>query len=218
MKLKTIIAATAFLVAATASQASYAGVVLNDNFDGSTPDQLNWKGDLLFTSTSPPGANSSVDLIGAGGAFDFFFGQGHGSYVDLDGSSGYGNDPAGQLTSIATFGPGQYTLTFDLAGNRRGAADQTTKITLGSTVVDLLTDASGVGFKSYSYTFTTTGGQLVFTELGPSDQQGNLLDNVVLAAVPEASTWSMMILGFLGLGFLGYRKSSKTGAASFRLA
>ncbi len=37
------------------------------------------------------------------------------------------------------------------------------------------------------------------------------------SAVPEPSTWAMMILGFLGLGFLGYRKSSKTSAASFRM-
>lgn len=39
-----------------------------------------------------------------------------------------------------------------------------------------------------------------------------------ISAVPEPTTWAMMILGFLGLGFLGYRKSSKTGGASFRLA
>ncbi|WP_339037655.1 PEP-CTERM sorting domain-containing protein [Bradyrhizobium symbiodeficiens] len=43
-------------------------------------------------------------------------------------------------------------------------------------------------------------------------------DNLTVAAVPEPATWAMMILGFLGLGFLGYRKSSKTGGASFRLA
>lgn len=39
-----------------------------------------------------------------------------------------------------------------------------------------------------------------------------------ISAVPEASTWAMMILGFLGLGFLGYRKSSKASTARFRLA
>ncbi|CUT11397.1 hypothetical protein BF49_2477 [Bradyrhizobium sp.] len=39
-----------------------------------------------------------------------------------------------------------------------------------------------------------------------------------VSGVPEPSTWAMMILGFLGLGFMGYRKSSKTGGASFRLA
>ena len=85
MKLKLIIAATAFLAAATASQVSYAGVVLSDNFDGSKPDQLNWQGDSVFVSTSSPAPSISSAQVGA---FDFFFGQGHGSYVDLDGSSG----------------------------------------------------------------------------------------------------------------------------------
>src|SRR6202453_869072 len=30
-----------------------------------------------------------------------------------------------------------------------------------------------------------------------------------VAAVPEPSTWAMMLLGFVGLGFLGYRKACK---------
>jgi hypothetical protein len=30
------------------------------------------------------------------------------------------------------------------------------------------------------------------------------------AAVPEASTWAMMVLGFAGVGFLGYRRKSKS--------
>lgn len=43
-------------------------------------------------------------------------------------------------------------------------------------------------------------------------------DNLTVAAVPEASTWAMMVLGFLGVGFLGYRKSSKSSRPAFRLA
>lgn len=31
-----------------------------------------------------------------------------------------------------------------------------------------------------------------------------------VAAVPEASTWAMMITGFLGLGFMAYRRRSRT--------
>ena len=31
----------------------------------------------------------------------------------------------------------------------------------------------------------------------------------ITAAVPEASTWAMMILGFFGLGFLGYRRQTR---------
>jgi hypothetical protein len=36
-----------------------------------------------------------------------------------------------------------------------------------------------------------------------------------IAAVPEPSTWAMMILGFAGVGFMAYRRR---GPASFRLA
>ena len=34
------------------------------------------------------------------------------------------------------------------------------------------------------------------------------------AAVPELSTWAMMLAGFVGLGFLGYRKTVKTRLAA----
>ena len=32
-------------------------------------------------------------------------------------------------------------------------------------------------------------------------------------AVPEASTWAMVLLGFAGLGFSGYRASRKCSAS-----
>jgi hypothetical protein len=31
--------------------------------------------------------------------------------------------------------------------------------------------------------------------------------------VPEPSTWAMMLLGFAGLGFVGYRQARKAGRA-----
>jgi hypothetical protein len=31
----------------------------------------------------------------------------------------------------------------------------------------------------------------------------------MVAAVPEPSTWAMMILGFCGLGFMAYRRKDK---------
>jgi len=37
------------------------------------------------------------------------------------------------------------------------------------------------------------------------------------SAVPEPSTWAMMLLGFAGLGFAGYRKA-KSGTAAFASA
>jgi hypothetical protein len=35
-----------------------------------------------------------------------------------------------------------------------------------------------------------------------------------LTAAPEPSTWAMMLLGFAGLGFAGYRKARKTATAA----
>ena len=38
--------------------------------------------------------------------------------------------------------------------------------------------------------------------------------NAIAAAIPEPSTWAMMILGFLGLGLMAYRKRNATLAAA----
>jgi hypothetical protein len=47
---------------------------------------------------------------------------------------------------------------------------------------------------------------------GPNVHDIGYLDNYSVAsidAVPEPSTWAMMILGFAGIGFMGYRRKSK---------
>ncbi|QHO78449.1 hypothetical protein ACH79_43540 [Bradyrhizobium sp. CCBAU 051011] len=45
-----------------------------------------------------------------------------------------------------------------------------------------------------------------------------VVDNATVAAVPEASTWAMMILGFVGVGFLAYRRRETPKKIGFRLA
>jgi hypothetical protein len=43
-------------------------------------------------------------------------------------------------------------------------------------------------------------------------------DQSSVAAVPEPSTWAMMLVGFGGLGFLSYRRSRRNGGLQFRFA
>ncbi|HEY7901172.1 MAG TPA: PEPxxWA-CTERM sorting domain-containing protein [Caulobacteraceae bacterium] len=195
---------TAALAAGLAlAQAASAGIVLQDNFNAGTPGG-NWAGDSIFSSPSSyPGyagsnANASTDLVG-GAFYGSLCNPGQGNCVDLDGSTGNGNNPAGVLESIASFAAHTYTLTFDLAGNQRGAPSQTTDIYLGSQLVGAITLASGDPWATHTLTFTGSG-NLAFVEVGPSDNQGNVLDNVTLSAVPEPAAWALMLAGFAGLG------------------
>jgi hypothetical protein len=56
---------------------------------------------------------------------------------------------------------------------------------------------------------------LSFTSADPSGPYGPVVGGVSISAVPEASTWAMMVLGFFGVGFMAYRRNNKP---VFRLA
>jgi hypothetical protein len=50
------------------------------------------------------------------------------------------------------------------------------------------------------------GSEEVFFAAQIDDPTGQPEVVAAVAAIPEASTWAMMILGFLGLGFMAYRR------------
>lgn len=56
----------------------------------------------------------------------------------------------------------------------------------------------------------TDGSGYLFGSLGFSGYCENCVANgtLTISAVPEPSTWAMMILGFLGVGFLAYRRNA----------
>jgi hypothetical protein len=116
--------------------------------------------------------------------------------------------------------------TFDgstIVGLTRSQLTGFDQITPGSTPI---VNANGLGFS------LANGADVVIFAPGGSLEANNLAaDGVVeltgglpnsfahltlTAAVPEPSTWAMMILGFCGLGFMAYRR--KQGGSSFRLA
>jgi hypothetical protein len=134
---------------------------------------------------------------------------------------------------LSVLGVGTLKLTFaptSTFGFYWGSIDPTNNIEFlsGNTSVGTLTGADTALLASlaatgnqFDYaanryvTFTDTTG--TFNELILTSGQ-NSFEFTNVQAVPEASTWAMMILGFLGVGFLSYRKSSKFSQPSFRIA
>jgi len=194
----SVAAATALLGAVACAQAASAAVVLQDNFDSSTA-QGNWPGDGVFLSIPQPGdvsGSPSVDLVGPG----FFDNLAYsGNSVDLDGSTGTGFSPAGEIQSIASLAAGNYSVQFELAGNLRGAPVQTVTVSIGGQSQTLSVPADQA-YTRETLTFSGASGQVSFADSGPSTQQGNLIDNVVVSSVPEPATWAVMLLGFGGMG------------------
>lgn len=68
---------------------------------------------------------------------------------------------------------------------------------------------------SHVYSFDLNTGTLLPTQLHFGVSDGIFSDNCgaftieISSAVPEPSTWAMMILGFAGIGFMAYRRNSK---------
>ena len=210
MRISHTFAAAAIALAAFGIGSANAGVVLSDDF-GTTGAEGNWAGDSVFLSIPQPGdvnGKPSVDLVGPGFFDNLAF---SGNSVDLDGSTGNGNDPAGEIQSKASLAASSagYTVSFELAGNLRGAADEETVVSIGGDSINLGYIPNNQGYTLYHLHFIGASGQLDFKDLPTSDQQGNLLDNVVVTTgVPEPATWTMMILGFGAVGFFMRRRKA----------
>lgn len=168
--------------------------------------------------------------------FDTSFAAISAGNLETGSSSGQYAAPNGDSTQYYTVGSfiTPQTATLTLGGNSNylgllwGSVDDYNSITLhlangGTEVISsstqpLLNPANGnQGPGGTSYVNIYASDYITSIDF-LSGKAAFEFDNVTVAAVPEPATWAMMMLGFLGLGFLGYRKSSKTGGASFRLA
>ena len=93
-------------------------------------------------------------------------------------------------------------------------ADVKGLVTLLAGVVHIDFDPQTITFGSNSYTLAIN--DVWLGTLGPFGKDVDPLTGTITmsAAVPEPSTWAMMILGFAGLGFMAYRR--RQFAASLR--
>jgi choice-of-anchor C domain-containing protein len=210
--LASILSVTLFSVNAEAA------IVSNGSFEGLT------QGDFSTITTGPSGAaisgwtvTGSIDWINS-----YWTAQNGQNSIDLLGGS------SGTIAqTLNTIAGQQYELTYWLSGN----PDLTsTAIRNGVVTIDMAsTDFSynlsptnsrtNMNWTEQTLFFTANSNsttlQFSSTATGGNCCYGPALDDVAVTAVPEPSTWAMMILGFVGVGFMAYRRKNRF---AFRIA
>jgi hypothetical protein len=83
---------------------------------------------------------------------------------------------------------------------------------------NLIYPGQSIVLDSSGLTFATSGSSISISYLGGEYEESSNLgvgagNFTLTAAVPETSTWVMMISGFAALGVFGYRQSRKTTAS-----
>jgi hypothetical protein len=193
------------------------------------------KADLVITQVAPGGIGSfdanvlfKTQMTGVTSVFGFANGAGQPQIITFSSGDTFNTSASGQavitptnttfndltMTASGTASaftallldvkvPGTETLTFTSPTPITSGAMQTVSAN-GENFI-LVSAINGETFSSLRFTST---GNLSSVEQVRVDIAGNV------GAVPEPSTWAMMVLGFLGIGFMAYRRR---GHASFRL-
>ena len=211
--MRTLIALLALATAASGQ----AAIVSNGSFEmGVNPGAFRTLGVGSPDVTGWTVTSGTVDYIGS-----YWQASDGVRSIDMSGGS------IGTISQTLALTSGtRYTLTFDLSANPDGG--------LGLNPYDVQVDLTGIGSSTFSYsltgansasnmlwsgkslTFTAASGAttLSFTSLqNKACCWGPALDNVSVSAVPEASTWSMLIVGFGLVGAVARRRSQTTAVA-----
>jgi choice-of-anchor C domain-containing protein len=210
MLIRNVLVAAAMFSGAMGLTGANAAIV-NGDFAGATNPYETVAAGFTFAGGAWTVTSGTIDWIGN-------YWQNPGSTtgsVDLDGNS------VGAISqTLSGLAAGTYQVTFALSGNPDGpppVKGLNVSVTGSSTATGMYNVPSpgskaNMNYTYETYLFTWGGGNadLIFASTDtPSDNKyGPVIGDISIAAVPEASTWAMMILGFFGMGVLAYRRKS----------
>ena len=103
---------------------------------------------------------------------------------------------------------GRYVFSFDIDAPLNGRNNFFDAISVTGSAGVSSTSAKSLGGNFYSVVFDTLGGgSLTFRFHGLGSNGADIVvDNINMTAIPEASTWAMLLLGFAGISFVAYRR------------
>ena len=224
--------AVAFAALALSATSARSDVIVNGGFEFPSIGNTFYQNYGTFTNNPYAGPSfqgwsiptNNVDIVNpmVGWGASAFQGS---QILDL---VGYGSTGAVSQSFTTTIGQ-TYQLTFAYSDNPGSgftsqSAAQAAVLVLGagngsllSTTISHDNAVSGnLNWTLYSGTFVANSESttLNFNTLFGQNNGGIMLDAVAVSAVPELSTWAMMLLGFAGVGFIAYRRSKKAAAAA----
>jgi len=204
-----------FLLAAVVSapflfpQAASANLLLNGDFEGGVHSSTinGFTNNLVPNDWTPNDAfdfRSGFNQVVANGVF--------GSNVLQTGNLETDPTPVLSQTFSTTVGA-TYTVTFQAYDGGSGQGDPLAFLTVAVGAHSVTFDQSVASITTGSFTFVGAGSDTIAisAKTNPSFWYIDNLDVEFksVAAVPEPSTWLMMLVGFAGLGFAAYRRKSK---------
>jgi hypothetical protein len=179
--------------------AAQANLVLNPNFDLNSPPSQTAPIDWTLTKA----ATGSDFFVGSGQTFGAFSPPNNANF----GATGFLDDELDQI--LPTVAGNNYTVSFQYANDAGNTPLNGLSVFLGGKPCFSVVNDVSHGYVAESCTITNPGNNADLAFFGQNVSAWSEVDNVsvVGAPVPEPSTWAMMLLGFAGLGYAGYRRA-----------
>jgi hypothetical protein len=202
---------TIVLLSVTRAEAYATNLILNGGFENGvyTAGNGNPYVPVAWTAATPF-IYGSGDYDGTG-----IYGAPHsGSYNLSIGNFDYQASTIGLASISQTFsdtaGQAYNGVFYVYYGAARADANAFFRASIDATTMVSLTDTTGNTYVAENFSFTGTGSDtLTFSaQTNPSEW---MVDDVSISsasgAIPEPSTWALMMVGFAGLGFASYHRT-----------